>query len=397
MRMAERSSRGILWVTVIVVFVSMGGALWRTLFPLYLDALGFSGVYVGLIASGAVMIPFLFSLPAGMISDRYGRKKVLVMSLVSMSPLLSALAFARGPTLFLVVVLLGVVASLYNQSMIAMVAEITSASRRATAYGVYYATLNLASTAGALLSGVLAENYGYEILFFSSAVMAAVAAFVALMTLQPLGSSGQNFTAYRLQVRELREVLKRSSKLRNLILAITAHDLFVFIAVPFVVLFAKKFIGMEESEIGIIIGLRSVLTALSQPFMGRLADRFGGEFLLIGHVLLTGMLYVLYGMSDDFQEAVVIMLLFGLVFSMDMPARRALLSRVAPEYMLATVNGISDTLVGVGALVSPMVGGLLWERGWVRATFFLGGLLNMSAVIFLLPLVSARKERMQNS
>lgn len=376
-------------IVIVVVLTSLGEALWRTLLPIYLDLLGFEASYIGLIVGSTIMIPFLFSFPAGIISDRYGRITILILALGLMSLFLVVIALTSGMWLIIAVIALGVVTSLYNQSVIAMIAELTSISNRATMYGVYYALLNASMTMGSFLSGFIAENFGYRLLFLLSSLMALISFFTGII-IKDFKDEWKARRKLKMELTDLSYVLKGSSELQSLLVAIFLHDFFVFMAIPYVTLFAKKILGLREFEIGMLIGLRSLFTAFLHPISGRLADKIGGSLLLTVHVISTGILYVLYGVSRDFFDALILMLFFGVSFSLDMPARRALLSKIAPKDMLATINGIADTLVGIGALIAPLLGGLFWQMEQARSCFIVGGLLNMSAIIFLLALLRGR-------
>ncbi|RLF21672.1 MAG: hypothetical protein DRN15_10735 [Thermoprotei archaeon] len=390
----RNATRAIMILTTIAAFTSLSGSLVRTLFSIYLDLAGFPATYIGLIAGGMIMIPLLFSLPAGMISDRYNRELILMIALMVMAPLMAAIALIKGIWIALIVFALGICASLYSQSIIALLAEVTQRSRRATAFGIYYAALNLSMTIGAFMSGLLVETIGYEMLFLLSSLFTLIAAIIAIIMLKTRCKQNGDSDTMRYQFRAsaIYEVMRSSRRLRNLLLAILVHDFFVFMAVPFVALFAKKILGINEAEIGMLLGLQSIIGAFLQPLVGRIADRVGGEALLIVHVVSTGALYALYGMSRDIHDVLLIMILLGIAFSLDMPARRAMLSEVAPRHMLATVNGMADTLVGIGALFSPLLSGMLWDMGLARDIFIIGGLLNMGAVVFLLALMRSRSK-----
>jgi len=378
-------------LTVITAVVYFGNALWQTLFVIYLDKIGISSVNIGLSSSLLFSVPSLLAFMTGMICDSYDKRKLITASLAISSTLLLLMPSAKDPLSIMGIALLyGLMMGFFAQSAIAIIAYSSDLETRATAYSIYYFTNQLLSTVGTFASGPIVETYGYEALYGLGSLSFMIGAIMTLAFLPSLPPYLKEEDRMLNSIRSMKRLLLEEGELRSLMIAIFFHDSFVFIAVPFITLFAKEALFLSESRVSLLIGVRSLGQLASQIVCGKIADRIGGDKLLLIHVMATGILYAIYGQTKDFVTAMIVMVLFGLSFALDMPARRALLSMYSPEGMVASVNGLADTLVGLGTLPSPIIGGYMWQLGRMRQLFTISGLGNLLAIPFIVRLIRKR-------
>ncbi len=155
-------------------------------------------------------------------------------------------------------------------------------------------------------------------------------------------------------------------------------------------LFYGHFIG-SLSAVGAIMGIDNVLGLTMQPYFGALSDqtrtRFGRRipFLLVGMPLAA----VLLGLLPYTRDIGLLPLLLStIVMNVMMAVFRsptvALMPDVVPAHLRSQANGIINFMGGLGAIVSILVGSKLYERDPHLPFVFVGGMMLVVAVIFLL-------------
>mgnify|MGYP000188546649 CR=1 FL=1 len=385
--MPSRIKSNIMSTLIIVTAISsFGSALWQTLFVIYLEKKGLSYITIGLSSSIFFIIPAILALPAGIVCDSVNKKMLIIISLIINSFIVFTIPLVDHHILLITLILLyGFSISFFGQTAISLVAYSSSTSHRATAYSLYYLASQVLGTLGTFISGHLVEEFGYGSVYILGASSYIISAIVAMLFLPliPLSNSERSLNK---SIDKLRVLLRRRRQLKLLIATLVLHDCASFIAVPFIVLFAKDILLLKESVISSLLGLRNISQMISQVISGRLADRIGGSKLLALHIALICLLYIAYSYSRGIVDVMILMVLFGFTFSLDMPSRRALLSIYASEDLVATTNGLADTLVGFGSIASPLIGGYLWQIGYKRGVFFLAGLANVMALPFIIML-----------
>ncbi len=169
---------------------------WRTMAPILLFTLGNStDAFLLLRASElgvpTALIPLLWvvlhlvksasSTPGGALSDRWGRRPLIVAGWLLYALVYLGLARASTPLhAWLLFGVYGLVFGLTEGSEKALVADLVGAARRGTAFGWYHATVGVAALPASVLFGVLWDRYGAPTAFLTGAVLSAAAA--VLMT-----------------------------------------------------------------------------------------------------------------------------------------------------------------------------------------------------------------------
>jgi MFS family permease len=149
------------------------------------------------VAAAAVPLVYLFynvvyaglSLPAGALSDRIGRRPLLLVSYVLYAAVYALLAWGGSPALVVAAMgIYGVHSALIEVSQRSLLADLVDADRRGTVYGIYHTVVGLALLPASLVAGVLWDRYGARVTF---GVDAALALGAALLFAMLLGSRGK--------------------------------------------------------------------------------------------------------------------------------------------------------------------------------------------------------------
>ena len=372
------------WLLVLGMLIVFNNSIWQTLLPFYVDERGFSIQEVGFSSILVISLPWVLSIVAGLIVEKISWRLVLLSSVLLLSISVLYLRWISGVVDLIVILLVSSFAiALFTQSGIEVIATTMPMRRLGLAFASYYALIGLARTIGSLSSGLIVNIWDYDLLYTISSLVFLLIAILILLYFP----RNQKPRCNRLD--NVVEILRIKS-LSILILTIMVHDFSVFITVSYVPLFAKRVLGLSEFEYSLIVTTRSIVYILIQPFCGLLVDRVGEVKVLALHFIGVALSYLGYSYTSGFVDALITYIFLGLATALDLPARRALLSKLAPRYGVAVSSGLLDTMVGLCTLPTPTIGAILWNIE-PKITILSGGLMNLLSLAPLLALKRSLK------
>ncbi|HBE93835.1 MAG TPA: MFS transporter [Desulfovibrio sp.] len=312
---------------------------------------------------GVVMAPV-----GGILADRLGRKKVLVGSLILFGLAGSACFLARG--LFSLCVLRavqGVGAGPLSVLAGTLIGDLFEGRERITAMGYNGGVQAVGTAVFPILGGVLAR-LGWNWPFLLSALALPLALAVALLMNNPEPRERQAFWAY------LRSAWGLMRTRRVLSLFALSLGTFVLLYGAFVtylpVLLHERAAG--PLEIGAILSVASLATALAASQLGRLSGRFGEMRLLRCSFFFYIAAMLLLPRIPGLWWAVLPILLFGLGQGLNLPSLLTLLSGVGGLENRAAVMAVNGLILRLSQTLAPLFMGLVFTGFGLSAVFSVG-------------------------
>lgn len=382
-RRATDASRGVLQPAFLALatIATFAHALWYTLFPIFLRAQRMELWQAGLASSLALTLSFVLALPAGVLVDVVPLKLALVAASAGQLATLLLIPHLLHPVpLSAAVSAYTFFMTLRGQASLRLLAAGGSHRSWGTTYSVYLLLTGVSSVAGSYLSGPLVEKEGFGAVYALASALFLAATPLSFVVEDPRCGRGRR-AALKLKV------LARSG-FASLTASLALHDFAVFSATSYVQIFQREVVGLAPSQVSLLSAVSSAVSQAVQLGAGYFADRFGSRKSLALHYLGVSAGYALMGVSDSFEDLLAAIVVQSLFLPFDLPARRKLLSLMAPGDAVATVNGLSDAVVGLVALPSPLLGGWLWYSAGPRGMLAICAALNLTA---LLPLASFRE------
>jgi DHA1 family multidrug resistance protein-like MFS transporter len=357
------------------------GAIYPYL-PVFLrEDAGASLAMIGLVAGAYYVAVLAFSVPAGRLSDRVGRKPMLVAgtALYAVSMLLFTLT--KDPWLFVLFrAIEGVGVAAVVPASLAFVAEISSEEHRSRAYGwltsAQYAGLIIGPAAAwVLLTVESGGDHGfYAIFLFGSVITAAAAVTLAVYLREPGKPSGSPRRA--LPRPPLRSLLSPPVAAIILIVATAEFAMGGFEVVWSIYL---RDLGASFAVVGLTWVLFSAPLLLS--FLGgRLADRHSRFALMVAGFSVQAVCWLLVPVFHDPTVFLLLLPIDGLAFAFAFPAKQAFLVQVSPRRWLGTIQGMEQTGMQSAALIGTVAAPLLYA--WLGAGFFaVAGIVGLGGLI----------------
>ncbi|MGQ0550997.1 MAG: MFS transporter [Armatimonadota bacterium] len=392
-------STGAVWrIAVIIGIGQLGFATVIPLLPLYLtERLGASVKLVGVVVATVALVETFFKTAWGGVADRRGPRPVMIAGLIlsSIAPLV--MSVLRVPILFVPLRLVdGLGSAALLPAAATAIADATTPDRRATGMAVlnmfFLIGLGLGPVLGLLVAGFAGDfRAGF---YLASALLAAAAVLAVFMfplgrrRVHPDAQVGYHTTLHPAGLRAVVAVLRLSPLLASLYLVAFVQMFGVGLLVPIAAIYAKRVAGLSEQAISVVLFAVVMAVALASVPAGRLADRVGKMRLIVAGLVPGTLGMWLIPFSERLWLLIVAGALLGVSYALWAPAWMALISELAPAGNLGLAMGASETVQGLGLVLGPLLGGLLWDALGPRAPF-----IASAAVLTIGTIIAARTIR----
>ncbi|MDR7523211.1 MAG: MFS transporter [Armatimonadota bacterium] len=372
-------NRAVWRIVAIVAIAQLGYATILPLLPLYLtERLGASVKLVGAVIATFALVETFFKTAWGGLADRLGRRPVMIIGMIlsAAAPLL--MAVLRTPLLFVPLrVVDGMGSAALWPSAAAAVADVTTSQRRATGM----ALLNLAFLGGIAAGpslGLFVAGFAgdFRAGFYLASGLLLLAALLtgALLPADPPDGHAGSRGAYgnparRASPAALAASFRASPVLLALFLIAFVQMFGAGLLVPIAAIYAKQVAGLTEHAIGVLFLVITASVALTTIPAGRIADRLGRAPLVIAGTVLGALGMWLIPFSRHLTWLAAGGILLGSSYALTMPAWLALVTERAPQGSLGLAVGASETVQGMGLVLGPLLGGLLWDTLGPQAPF----------------------------
>jgi DHA1 family tetracycline resistance protein-like MFS transporter len=378
----------IIFLTLVVNLIGFGIII--PLLPLYAESFGASPLVIGLLFA-TFSICQLFASPAlGALSDRWGRRPILILSLVGTVVSFVMLALARSiPWLFAARLVDGLSGGNISTAR-AYVADITTEDQRAKAYGLIGAAFGIGFVLGPALSGVFA-HLSYTAPIWAAAAITVLATVLAWAWLpetvhRATASPGPLLAG-------LHRAFRRPALRRLLIVDLVYWSAFAVFQGTFALFCARRF-GFDVPHTGYVLSAFGVLGVLVQ--VGLVARVVGalGE----GRAFVLGLLIAAVGWGGAAMAHTVPLFLLMLVPAgvgggLCTPSLSSLISRQASPEEQGSVQGAASALESLGRAIGPVWGNGMLQAVGEGAAFGSGAIVLASLAVLVLgqPMSAARR------
>lgn len=139
-------------------------------FGIYLQQLGYSKGDLGIIQNIFIAVSYLLPLFSGTFADRYGFKKVLIISYLAYLPsILLLIVTETFSGIALTMLSIGFAAGIFKPLISATVRATTDSSNKTLGFGIFYAMVNLGASFGPVVMGKLSRSIGWDMVFYVAA------------------------------------------------------------------------------------------------------------------------------------------------------------------------------------------------------------------------------------
>jgi DHA1 family multidrug resistance protein-like MFS transporter len=362
MKPSNRKNVAILSLTLGVVMLGFGMVM--PIFPFYIESMGASASELGLLVAISPFIQLVASPFWGGVSDRRGRKPVLIVGLLGYG--ISMLLFGLSTELWMLFVARGVGALLSAATMpttMAYIGDSTSEQDRGGGMGALGAATGLGMVLGPALGGLLGSESLSMPFFLTAAVCLLTLLLVLLLLPESLPAEARQQAATTgtpgIQVRGLWQALFGPLGVLLLMAFLVSFGLTNFQGI-FGYYALKKF-GYGTEEVGWILTVVGIVAALTQGALtGPLTKRWGEATVIKTTLLLSAVTFALLLTATNLVTVLLTTALFTLPNALLRPAVISLTSKHAEERQ-GTAMGLNNSFNSLGRVVGPIWAGFAFD------------------------------------
>ncbi|QMT16441.1 MFS transporter [Planococcus maritimus] len=373
--MAVKSTKFALYILMFNMFIAMSGiGLIIPIMPAYLETFGVAGQALGTLIATFAFAQFLFSPISGELSDKYGRKNLIIFGLVVFG--LSQLLFGMATelwVLYLARFFSGVGGAFLIPPMMAFVADITTYEERGKGMGLLGASMSLGFMIGPGIGGFLSE-VSLQFPFYvatSVALLAALLSFFALPNVKPAVQA----VGYKRE--NLYQQMKRSVYtpyfVMLLVMFIFAFGLSNFQST--IALYVDKQFQFTPKEISVVITVGGFVGVIVQTFViDGLFKRFGEMRVILVNLLISAAAMIGILFVNTFWTILLVAAVFFTAASLLRPAINTLISKLAGDSQ-GFAAGMNNAYMSLGNMIGPALAGILFDIDmsfpYITGTFIL--------------------------
>lgn len=388
-------SRAALLLVIVVVFINIAGfSLILPLLPFYGRELNASPVEITMLFAAYSFGNVFGEICWGRASDRYGRKRVLMIT--TSGAALGYVAFAFAPTLWLAL-LIRTVTGFFGGTLgvcQSYIADVTRPEERPKSMGYFGAGINLGFVIGPAVGGLLARPElglaGFRLPIFVAAAFCALSALWSALVLRDSQTPG---AARRPPdwSEAFRFVTSNSLLLRLFALAFIGIGAFASMEAVFG-LWTQHNFGWSAHEVGLtFIAVGATGLAVQLFLIGPLSRRHGEARVIVLGMVVLGVSMILQPILKQPIAAVALMSTLMGGHSLAFPNVGSLISRSTPPQSQGSVLGLQMATTALSRIVVPPIFGFIYSAFTPDAPYFACSLVMLGAIFIAIQAVGIRE------
>lgn len=370
--------KALLSVCIFTFLLMFGVGIATPIEPLYASSLGASWTEIGLMGTSWSLTFLPLAIGVGRISDRIGRKPLLITSAVlSACAAVLYLASTNVLQIIFVRILEGASWALFWPIIEALTTELVDPREGGQAVGIVSAAYGIAFASAAFAAGSITGVFGYW-QTFSTYFVLSLASITTALILLPRSRSHPALT-HAEAIKGMKSSLSSPATVPVYFLG-ASYTFGLGTVLTLLSVFAKS-LGVTLFTIGMIFGFFWVGRIVSSVGGGRLSDRYGRRPVVIAAMTGSAFGLSLIAVSDAGLMLLAAAAVLGLSIGAVFPATVAIISDNVPPSSRGLAMGMYETSCAVGFLLAASIGGLLSDLYSPRVPYMVASSVSLVAAI----------------
>ena len=342
-------------------------AICRTpLLPLFARDLGAGPALIGFVMGASTLTGIVVKLPAGALSDVFGRRRLL---------LAGALVFATLPFTYLlastlvVLVLLrfvhGSATAIFGPVASASLSDIAPTTKRGTWLSTYSTAQGAGQALGPVLAGYLIAAGRFDLAFAAAGLIG-----IGVPVIVAAWRGHSEVRAHREPWLEFKQGIAEVGRDR-LVLVTSGAQAAQFVLNgtlnAFLPLYGREVLGLTVTQLGWLFGVQTVTTLAVRPVIGYLSDRLGRRWVIVTRLVVCSAAVLLVCVATNVSEIVTAVLAYAAGVATTTAATSAYITDMTRRARYGAAHGVFGTIYDVGDALGPIVAGVLVAAvGYIR-------------------------------
>jgi len=353
-------------------------------------------IWAGIIFAVNFVTSFLMQPFWGKMSDRYGRKPMLLRAGFGMAITMGLMGFVTAPWQLLLLRAVNGIISGFNPAAVALISSGTPKHRMGFAMGTYQSGSIAGTVLGPLIGGLLADAIGFRPIFYITGTLLFMASLIAWLFVKESFDRKQATAAPVVSVWQGLRELTHSRELPALLGVTLLLQLALMATLPLIPLFVQELHGsMNQLAFwaGLVASVSGLSTIIAAPLLGKLADRIGEGKVLLGSMAGSALLFLPQALVSSVWQLMVIRFALGIFIGGLVPSVNALLHKHAPIGKEGRVFSYNASMSALGSAGGPVLGGALSGLLGIRGLFLLTSGLLLANVVWVLRMLPRSHKR----
>jgi MFS family permease len=323
----------------------------------------------------------------GALTDKFGRKKIIIFSLVASSGSAVWMGLVNSLEAFYALALfVGIFTEVGGPAYQAIVADLLPEEKRAEGYGIIRVAFNVSVVIGPAIGGFMAAR-SYLLLFIADAIISLVTAavvFISMPETKPAPHPGAEHASMFSVFRGYAHVLRDGFFIAYLLVLMMMTLVYINMNTTLGV-YLRDSHGIPESGYGMILSLNAIMVVVFQFWITRRIEKRPPMLMMAAGTALYALGFAMYGFTSAYSLFLLAMVIITIGEMVVAPVGQALVARLAPEDMRGRYMAIAGFSWGIPFAIGPYLSGLVMDNMDPRWLWYIAGLLGALATLgFLL-------------
>jgi len=384
-------------VLVLATFIDrLGGFLLFPFFSVYIiERFGVGMTQVGFLFAVFAGGSIIGSTIGGALADKYGRRSMVLLGLISSGIGSILMGLVDDLTLFLIIAaFLGVLGDLGGPARQAMVVDLLPKDKQAEGFGLLRVAVNVSATIGPMLGGFLASE-SYMLLFIADAMSSLITALIVFFVIPETKPEKQDDKPEESVMKTIigyKEVFKDSVYI--MFLAVSVITVLVYMQLYSTLsVFLLKVYGFPIEGFGILLSMNALMVVLFQFWITKRTSKYAPMKMMAFGTLLYMIGFGMYGFISEIYLFFVAMFILTVGEMIVIPVSQAAVALFAPEDKRGRYMAVYGFHWSIPSLFGVIIAGLVMDYIGPNWVWYLAGILSLISIIGFLLLHGVVKTR----
>jgi len=380
-------NRKMIILSIALIVVMLGFGMVIPIFPFYIEEMGAGGLEMGLLVATASLLEFVFGPFWGNLSDRKGRKPILLVGMIGYA--LSTFLFGIASRLWMVFAsraVSGILSSAVVTTALAYVSDTTSDQDKAGGMGQLSAAMAFGMIFGPALGGLLGSRSMSLPFFIASAFSVFAFLIIFLFLPESLPKSIRHS-----QPNQITKKVSRWAKIWTVVVGKSGFLFFLLMLYSFALanfeavfgLYALEKFSLNAARVGFILTVVAVVSTIGKALLcGPLTRKYGEPAIIKSSLIAGAVGYLGLISAVDYLTILFATGFFILSKTLLRPASLALIAKQNHRQQ-GTLMGISNAFISLGRILGPIWAGFVFDRN-VEFPYLSGSIFMLIAFLISL-------------